>query len=113
MLKEHTGAEGRSKDWLTRATLGVLCEEPSHGYELMQRLEEEFGFQGETGAGALYRTLRRMEGDGLCESERETPENAPARRTYSVTRAGQGYLRALVDGSLWRRSYGNKSKSEQ
>jgi PadR family transcriptional regulator PadR len=42
--------------------------------------------------GTLYRTLRRMEGNGLCKSEWETSEGGPARRRYSITEAGQAYL---------------------
>ena len=37
-------------------TLVLLREESSYGYELMERLEEEFGFE-QIRAGTLYRTL--------------------------------------------------------
>jgi PadR family transcriptional regulator PadR len=40
----------------------------------------------------LYRTLRNMEKDGLCESEWETSRGGPARRVYSITDAGVAYL---------------------
>ncbi len=42
--------------------------------------------------GTLYRTLRRMETNGLCKSEWDTSEEGPARRKYSITGAGQAYL---------------------
>jgi PadR family transcriptional regulator, regulatory protein PadR len=70
--------------------LASLREENSYGYELMERLTE-FGFEA-MNPGTLYRTLRRMEGNGLCESEWETSEGGPARRRYSITKAGQAYL---------------------
>jgi PadR family transcriptional regulator, regulatory protein PadR len=42
--------------------------------------------------GTLYRTLRHMEKDGLCQSEWETNEAGPPRRVYSITDAGEAYL---------------------
>ena len=68
----------------------ALREHESYGYELMQQLAR---FGAETpNPGTLYRTLRRMEREGLCTSEWETPKKGPARRRYSVTDAGEAYL---------------------
>ena len=88
--------EVRPTNWLTPVALVVLREESSHGYELMERLEE-FGFE-EINPGTLYRTLRRMEKDGLCESEWETSESGPARRVYSITDAGKACLDSWAEG---------------
>jgi PadR family transcriptional regulator, regulatory protein PadR len=85
--------EARPRNWLAPVTLVLLHEESSYGYELMERLEEEFGFE-QISAGTLYRTLRRTEMDGLCKSEWETSEGGPARRMYSITEAGESYLAA-------------------
>ena len=84
--------EARPRNWLTPVTLVLLREETSYGYELMERLEE-FGFE-QISAGTLYRTLRRTEKEGLCESEWDTSESGPARRMYSITEAGEEYLAA-------------------
>jgi PadR family transcriptional regulator PadR len=70
--------------------LVVLREESSYGYELMECLEQ-FDFE-QIRAGTLYRTLRRMEQEGLCKSEWERSEGAPARRMYSITESGEAYL---------------------
>lgn len=86
----------RPTNWLTPVTLVILLEERSHGYELMERLEE-FGFE-EINPGTLYRTLRLMEKYGLCESEWETSESGAARRMYSVTSAGAAYLDSWAEG---------------
>ncbi len=97
MMKPFDRAIGvRPKNWLTPVTLVILREETSHGYELLERLEE-FGFE-EINPGTLYRTLRRMEKDGLCESEWETSESGPACRMYSVTNAGAAYLDSWAEG---------------
>lgn len=74
----------------------LLREESSYGYDLMERLEE-FGFE-EINSGTLYRALRQMEKEGLCESEWETSKGGPARRRYSVTEVGEEYLAAWAEG---------------
>ena len=84
--------EARPKNWLTPVVLVILREESSYGYELMERLEQ-FDFE-QIRAGTLYRTLRRMEQEGLCKSEWERSEGGPARRMYSITEAGEDYLAA-------------------
>ena len=85
--------EARPRNWLTPVTLVLLREESSYGYELMERLEEEFGFE-QIRAGTLYRSLRRTEKEGLCKSEWETSAGGPARRMYSITESGEEYLAA-------------------
>lgn len=53
MLKPFDRAIGvRPKNWLTPVTLVVLREERSHGYELLERLEE-FGFEEITQARCI------------------------------------------------------------
>src|ERR671912_2891488 len=79
--------KARPRTWLTPVALVLLREESSYGYELMERLEE-FSFEQIT-AGTLYRTLRRMEQEGLCKSEWEPPQGARARRMYSITEDGE------------------------
>ena len=88
--------EARPRNWLTPVALVLLREESSYGYELMERLEQ-FGFE-QVRAGTLYKTLRRMEQEGLCRSELETTtEGGPARRMYSITESGEEYLAAWAE----------------
>ena len=92
--------EARPRKWLTPLTLVLLEEERSHGYELMKRMEEEFGFE-DINPGSVYRTLRQMENEGLCHSEWEIPsaeeEGGLPRRMYSITGAGEAYLAAWAE----------------
>ena len=88
--------EARPRNWFTPVALLILWTEPSHGYKMMERLDE-FGFD-QTNLGTLYRMLRHMEDEGLCKSEWETSEGGPARRIYSVTDAGEEYLAAWAEG---------------
>ncbi len=94
--KKKKKIEARPRNWFTPVALVILRTEPSHGYKLMERLNE-FGFD-QTNLGTKYRTLRHMEEEGLCKSEWETPEGGPARRIYSVTDAGEEYLAAWAEG---------------
>jgi PadR family transcriptional regulator, regulatory protein PadR len=86
----------RPKNWLTPVALLMLREKSSHGYELMERIAE-FGFKA-INPGTLYRTLRKMENEGLCETTWETSNGGPACRVYSVTNAGEGYLESWAEG---------------
>jgi poly-beta-hydroxybutyrate-responsive repressor len=88
----------RPKNWLVPVALVLLKQWSSYGYELMDRTVE-LGFET-INPGTVYRTLRKMERDGLCESKWETTTSSggPARRVYSITDAGGAYL------DLWVRS---------
>ena len=74
----------------------MLRQWNSYGYELMER-SVELGFET-VNPGTVYRTLRKMEKDELCESKWETYSGGPARRMYSITDAGEAYL------GLWFKS---------
>jgi len=83
--------EARPRNWLVAVILVTLLREgESYGYELMERIAP-FGFET-TNPGTLYRTLRQMEKEGLCESAWETARGGPARRVYSITDAGEMQL---------------------
>ena len=96
MAADHHKIEVRPRDWLTPVALVILREESSYGYELMERLEEEFGFE-QISAQTLYRILRQMEKEGLCHSELEVSESGTAYRIYAATDAGEAYLAAWAE----------------
>jgi PadR family transcriptional regulator, regulatory protein PadR len=99
-LAEEQKVVVRPRNWLTPVALVILHEECSYGYELMERLATEFNFE-QINAGTLYRTLRQLEKEGLCDSEWETSEGGAgrARRMYYITEAGEAYLEAWVQAS--------------
>jgi len=79
------------KDFLTPWVLLVLRNWSMHGYQLMQTLTM-FGlvsFEPTT----VYRTLRRLQKSGLIMSAWETGDSGPAKRVYSLTEAGEEFLR--------------------
>jgi PadR family transcriptional regulator PadR len=93
--KRERAPEVRPRNWLVPVILLTLREWNSYGYELMERTAA-FGFKS-MNPGTLYRTLRQMEKDGLCESKWETSSGGPARRMYSITEAGKAYLDLWVE----------------
>jgi PadR family transcriptional regulator PadR len=92
-LSAQQKVQARARKWLTPVALVLLKEESSYGYELMERLEEDFGFEP-INPGSVYRTLRRMENEGLCSSEWDVraEEGSSPRRMYAITDAGEAYL---------------------
>ena len=67
----------------------LLYEKPSHGYELIERLND-YGFHyGLPDTGAIYRNLKNMEDDGLVSSKWETEQPGPAKKLYSLTPEGK------------------------
>ena len=71
----------------------ILYEKPSHGYQIMEQLEQMTSKQYSPEPGALYTILRRMEERGLVTSEWEKKEAGADRRVYTLTADGIEVLR--------------------
>jgi len=84
---------GRVHGFIQPWLLLLLLQRPSHGYELMDRLEQDDQVPC-ADPGMLYRTLRQMEDDGFVSSSWDTEGRGPARRLYEVTPEGVEYLHA-------------------
>jgi DNA-binding PadR family transcriptional regulator len=86
---------------LRRGTVVLAClgqlRTPGYGYALLEALDAA-GFAVQ--ANTLYPLLRRLESQGLLESDWNTGESRP-RKFYRTTRAGLAVLAALTDD--WRR----------
>ncbi len=85
-------------EMLNAQLLAMLKGWSAYGYELVQQLEE--AGLGEYNKGSIYRALRQMEGLGLVDSMWDTSADGPARRMYSLTRAGTLFLEnwlAMID----------------
>lgn len=87
--------EAWSKNWLQPVLLLMLREWSSYGYELMEKMTA-FGLAA-MNPGTVYRTLRQMEKDGIISSNWDTSTAGPARRVYSITEAGETYLKYWAD----------------
>jgi DNA-binding PadR family transcriptional regulator len=70
---------------LELAVLGLLKEQPLHGYELKKRLGEMLGFLWGVSYGSLYPALRRLERAGAIASVAAAPLPAATPSTGSLT----------------------------
>jgi len=75
----------------------LLGQRPSHGYELIQRLNEADFKSGEADAATVYRNLRRMDKDGMINSHWEVGESGPGRRLYKLTPQGGASLKVWAE----------------
>ncbi|MFA5882702.1 MAG: PadR family transcriptional regulator [Acidimicrobiia bacterium] len=73
------------------AVLGLLKEQPLHGYELKKRLSETLGFLWGVSYGSLYPALRRLEREGAIEVVAQ-PTDASA--AFAATGSLKGDLAA-------------------
>lgn len=91
---DHPVTDAWSRNWYVPVILLMLRQWNAYGYELMEKLAE-FGLQA-MNPGTIYRTLRQMEKDGMVSSTWDTSVAGPARRVYSITQAGESYLKCWV-----------------
>jgi poly-beta-hydroxybutyrate-responsive repressor len=92
----ETTAGSTPRNWMTAVILLLLREWSSYGYDLMERMVA-FGFAA-MNPGSLYRALRQLEKDGMVTSIWDTSGQGPARRMYSITEAGEAYLKLWASG---------------
>lgn len=82
-------------DLLTTTLLAFLRNWNAYGYQLAQQLVSA-GLPA-FDSGTVYRTLRQLERTGLVSSFWDTSESGPARRMYSLTKAGDLFLSSWID----------------
>jgi poly-beta-hydroxybutyrate-responsive repressor len=83
-------ARDMPKDFLTPWLLLLLHNWRMHGYQIIQMMTISglAAFDPTT----VYRTLRRLEEEGLIISGWEMSESGPAKRVYSITKVGEKFL---------------------
>jgi DNA-binding PadR family transcriptional regulator len=74
--------------------LGLLTEQPLHGYQVKQRFEDLLGGTWEVNIGQVYQTLQRLERDGLVEANGDRGDRG--RQAYGVTDAGRAAFSAWL-----------------
>ncbi len=94
-------------DVLTLAILGILEDNPLHGYQIRKRLGIELGAFRALSYGSLYPALKRMLANGLLAADGEDDSAKGSRRSrisYHLTDAGIAQLKeelANVGASSW------------
>jgi len=76
----------------TPIVLGILAEEDSYGYAILQRVRELSGGRMEWTDGMLYPVLHRLERLRLVEARWEVAENGRRRKYYRITSRGRDQL---------------------
>jgi DNA-binding PadR family transcriptional regulator len=80
------------------AILHLLEEEPMHGYQIMQELEERTGGAWRPSPGAIYPTLQQLEDEGMVHAD-----EAGGKKVYSLTEEGRGQVRKRESAPPWER----------
>ncbi|RKS68474.1 DNA-binding PadR family transcriptional regulator [Motilibacter peucedani] len=86
------GGRGRGRGRAQRgdvrtATLLLLAEEPMHGYQLMQAMDERTGGAWRPSPGAIYPTINQLEDEGLVTTAAEG-----GRKLVTLTEAGRAHV---------------------
>ena len=95
------------KGTLDLLVLGVLAEEPAHGYDIARRIEARSrGPRGrdpsfEVEEGSLYPALHRLERRGWVEAHWGLSEANRRAKFYRLTRRGRAELERQM--ASWRR----------
>ncbi|MFE2708510.1 PadR family transcriptional regulator [Streptomyces mirabilis] len=77
---------------LELSILGILCEEPLHGYELKERIKALSGHVRPVSDGALYPAITRLVAAGQLDQHTEPGSGAAPRRILSLTEKGRADL---------------------
>jgi PadR family transcriptional regulator, regulatory protein PadR len=75
------------KGSLPSLILQILSYDPSHGYDIAQRIKRQSKGVLDFKDGTLYPTLHTLERDGFVTSQ-EIEENGRTRRYYKITEQG-------------------------
>lgn len=79
--------------FLQPALLVILTRGENHGFQMIADLERSGMVSGDSlDPAGLYRTLKRMEANGLVTARWDTDSAAKPRRVYSITDSGRHCL---------------------
>lgn len=78
---------------LEHAILVALSERAGSGYELARRFDKSIGFFYGASHQQIYRTLKRMDGDGWVSCETVPQHGRPDKKEYSIAAEGRAELR--------------------
>ena len=77
--------------------LGLVAEEPMHGYDLLERFRtRSMGFWTELSRASVYQVLKRLERDGSVAGKAQEGREGPDRRVFRITKRGREQLAAGV-----------------
>ena len=80
------------KGVLELCALSLLSRRDQYGYELTERISQEF----EISTGTLYLVLKRLKDEGYMETYLVESPSGPARKYYHLTDKGRDTLKKLT-----------------
>lgn len=83
---------------LEHAILGFLNYHPYSGYDLKKIFDTSIRHFWPADQSQIYRTLARLEENGLAEMERIPQEDRPDRKVYHITETGRAELLRWISG---------------
>jgi DNA-binding PadR family transcriptional regulator len=90
------------------AILATLRDEPMHGYQIIQTLEQRTNGRWRPSAGSIYPTLQLLEDEGLVHAE-----DVDGRKTYALTDAGRAAAAASpLSRHPWAEQRGGKDGAD-
>jgi len=101
MADKSTGLVQGTLDMLILKTLQL---EPMHGWGIAQRIEQISRGVFQVNPGSLFPAFRRLERDGLLNSEWRETENSRRAKYYSLTEDGRKKLKSETRD--WQRQAG-------
>jgi PadR family transcriptional regulator, regulatory protein PadR len=99
----HDNNRYSEKSWLKFLILRVIFEQPTYGYEIIQKIEEMSYGRHTIKSGTMYTTLRRMEKEKLLTSIWRKSISGPDRREYHATKQGKTYLKNYLEMIIERK----------
>lgn len=94
------GPAARPLGPIHQTILGLIVEEPRHGYLIKKLLCEEKGRDFGINDGLLYPALARLEREGLIRKEVVHQEKSPSKNTWHATRKGEeDFFRWLMESA--------------
>jgi PadR family transcriptional regulator PadR len=97
-------ASGLVQGTLDMLILKTLQLEPMHGYGIALRIEQISKGVFQVNPGSLFPAFRRLERDGLMNSEWRDTENSRRAKYYALTPGGRKKLKS--EAQEWRRQSG-------
>jgi DNA-binding PadR family transcriptional regulator len=90
---------------MREALLAILSKEPSHGYELHQRLSAALDDSGNgLNVGQVYVTLNRLERAELVAVRDIEQSSRPDKKVYEATASGREVARAWLADVGWQKT---------
>ena len=83
------------------ALLGLLSEQPMHPYKIEQEVKfRDMRFWTELSMSSIYKLLRKLEKNGLVDSEKEISLENRLKKIYKISRKGTELLKRKIEKLL-------------